>query len=175
VVNVRPTTPALLGNFHSCRYSFLICGFGYALDLAWAQAFGLIMPRVQAELGIADAEYGTVFAVFSAGLTAGALVWGMLVDVIGRRWAFNLTVAVQAVFGTALGALDSYAAIVVLTFGVGFGLGGNIPIDATITLEFLPQDSRYLLVALSVFQPLGGWTAGIFGGSVLMGCLQARS
>jgi MFS family permease len=171
VVDVRSTTPTPFDDVHSCRHSFLLCGFGYALDLAWAQAFGLIMPRVQAELGIADAEYGTIFAVFSAGLTAGALVWGMLVDVIGRRWAFNLTVAVQAVFGTALGALDSYAAIVALTFGLGFGFGGNIPIDATITLEFLPQDSRYLLVALSVFQPLGGWTAGIFSRNVLTDCL----
>jgi MFS family permease len=135
--------------------SFFLCGFGYALDLAWAQAFGLIMPRVQVELGIPDDQYGTIFSVFSAGLTAGALVWGVLVDIIGRRWAFNLTVAVQAVFGTMLGVLDAYTFIVALTFFVGFGLGGNVPIDATITLEFLPQKNRYLLVALSVFQPIG--------------------
>lgn len=37
--------------------------------------------------------------VFSAGLTAGAFVWGMLVDIIGRRWAFNLTVGIVAIFG----------------------------------------------------------------------------
>lgn len=37
--------------------------------------------------------------VFSAGLTVGAFVWGILVDIIGRRWAFNLTVGIVAVFG----------------------------------------------------------------------------
>ena len=59
-----------------------------------------------------------------------------------------------------------------MVFFVGFGLGGNIPIDETIVLEFLPnvcvsivwfplhsltptQDRRYLLAALSVFQPIG--------------------
>jgi hypothetical protein len=35
--------------------SFALCGLGYALDLAWAQTFGLIMPRVQIELGISGA------------------------------------------------------------------------------------------------------------------------
>lgn len=34
-------------------------------------------------------------------------------------------------------------------------MGGNIPIDTTITLEFLPQNRRFLLAVLSVFQPIG--------------------
>lgn len=35
------------------------------------------------------------------------------------------------------------------------GLGGNIPIDATITLEFLPQSKRNLTALLSLWQPIG--------------------
>ena len=42
-----------------------------------------------------------------------------------------------------------------LTAFVGFGIGGNIPIDTTICLEFIPQDRRFLLALLSVFQPIG--------------------
>lgn len=38
-----------------------------------------------------------------------------------------------------LGALNSWSAICAIVFFVGFGLGGNIPIDATIVLEFLPN------------------------------------
>ena len=38
-----------------------------------------------------------------------------------------------------LGALNSWAAICGMLFFVGFGLGGNIPIDATIVLEFIPS------------------------------------
>jgi MFS family permease len=121
----------------------------------WAQAFGLIMPRAKIELNVSDKHYGDIFSVFSAGLTVGAFTWGILVDVIGRRWAFNLTCGITAGFGLILGALNTYGGIVAITFFVGFGLGGNIPIDATITLEFLPQRKRWLLVALSIFQPIG--------------------
>jgi hypothetical protein len=43
-----------------CR--FFLCGFGYALDLMWAQAFSLVTPRIQQELGIADKDYGDIFS-----------------------------------------------------------------------------------------------------------------
>jgi MFS family permease len=35
------------------------------------------------------------------------------------------------------------------------GLGGNIPIDATIALEFLPQNRRFFVPLLSMWQPIG--------------------
>jgi MFS family permease len=121
----------------------------------WAKAFGLIMPRIKIELNVSADHYGDIFSVYSAGLCVGAFSWGLLVDIIGRRWAFNLTCAITAGFGLILGALDTYAGIIAVSFFVGFGLGGNIPIDATITMEFLPKKNRYLLVALSIFQPFG--------------------
>lgn len=37
----------------------------------------------------------------------------------------------------------------------GFGIGGNIPIDTTICLEFIPQNKRFMLALLSIFQPIG--------------------
>ncbi|KZV79174.1 MFS general substrate transporter [Exidia glandulosa HHB12029] len=134
---------------------FCLCGFGYTLDLMWAQAFSLIAPRIQIELGIPNAQYGDIFSLFHAGLTIGALTWGVLVDILGRRVAFNATVGMTAVFGLVIGSLESWTAILTVVFFVGFGLGGNIPIDATIVMEFIPKKNRYLLAALSAFQPLG--------------------
>lgn len=134
---------------------FALCGFGYMLDLLWAQAFGLVVSPLQQELGFADNQLGNIFTCFSVGLAVGAFVWGILVDIIGRKWAFNLTVLISSMFGLLLGVPSSYAEILILTAFVGFGVGGNIPIDTTITLEFLPHNKRWLLPTLSVFQPLG--------------------
>jgi MFS family permease len=88
-------------------------------------------------------------------LTAGAFVWGVLVDIVGRRWAFNLTCLISAAFGLGLGGCNTYNAFLVVTAFVGFGIGGNIPIDTTICLEFIPQNRRFLLALLSIFQPIG--------------------
>lgn len=54
-----------------------------------------------------------------------------------------------------IAAPSNFDAICALTAFCGFGLGGNIPIDATITLEFLPQNRRWLLPLLSTWQPIG--------------------
>ncbi|CAF9910653.1 MAG: hypothetical protein HETSPECPRED_010136 [Heterodermia speciosa] len=134
---------------------FFLCGFGYLLDLMYAQAFGLVAPALQNELGFPDSQYANIFSSFNAGLCAGAFVWGVLVDIIGRQYAFNLTVLIAAIFGLCLGAPSNYDGILVLTAFNGFGIGGNIPIDTTICLEFIPQNRRFLLALLSVFQPLG--------------------
>ncbi|KAJ9644448.1 hypothetical protein H2201_007822 [Coniosporium apollinis] len=142
-----------MGNYQ--WYAWGLCGFGYMLDLLWAQAFGLVLSPLQQELGFGPGETGNISTAFSAGLTAGAFVWGILVDIIGRQWAFNLTVLISSIFGLCLGAANSYITFLVLTAFVGFGVGGNIPIDTTITLEFIPQDKRFLLALLSIFQPIG--------------------
>lgn len=50
---------------------------------------------------------------------------------------------------------DNYGAICAIYFLASLGLGGNIPIDATIALEFLPQNRRFLVSLLSLWQPIG--------------------
>lgn len=140
------------------RYQWFLwglAGFGYFLDLLWAEAFGLVLSPLQQEFGFASSKTSNISVCFSAGLTAGAAFWGIMVDIIGRRWAFNLTVLLASIFGLALGGSNDYTTFLVLTAFVGLGIGGNIPIDTTLVLEFIPQKNRRLLPFLSVFQPLG--------------------
>ncbi|KAK4957588.1 hypothetical protein LTR10_005555 [Elasticomyces elasticus] len=136
-------------------YIWCLCGFGYLLDLLWAQAFGLVLSPLEQELGFPGNQSGNISVAFSSGLTAGAFVWGVLVDIVGRKWAFNLTCLISAAFGLGLGGCNSYPAFLIVTAFVGFGIGGNIPIDTTICLEFIPQNRRFLLALLSLFQPIG--------------------
>lgn len=68
------------------RYQWMIwglCGFGYLLDLLWAQAFGLALSPLQQELGFGNDRSGNISTAFSSGLTAGAFFWGALSDVVG--------------------------------------------------------------------------------------------
>lgn len=140
------------------RYQWSIwalCGLGYLIDLMWAQAFGLILSPMQQEMGFGPDQTGKLSTAFSIGLTAGALVWGVLVDIVGRQWVFNLTVLTACTFGAFIAVPSTYGSILILTSLTGFGIGGNIPQDTIITLEFTPQSKRYLLPLLSIFQPLG--------------------
>lgn len=89
-----------LGRYQICIW--FLCGFGYFLDLAWAQGVGLIATAIYQEMGVADADYGNIYALANAGLAIGALGFGLAVDIIGRKWAFNLTCLITSVFGLLL-------------------------------------------------------------------------
>lgn len=38
---------------------------------------------------------------------------------------------------------------------VGFGAGGNLPVDGTMFLEFIPGNKQYLLTFLSIWWAIG--------------------
>lgn len=74
--------------------------------------------------GLADALHeednsGHLETAFATGLTVGAFTWGILVDVIGRRWAFNLTLLITATFGLLIGAPSSYTGVCILAAFTG--------------------------------------------------------
>ena len=41
-------------------YIFFLCGFGYLLDLLYAQAFGLVAPAIQQEFGFGGTKYSNL-------------------------------------------------------------------------------------------------------------------
>jgi Sugar (and other) transporter len=128
-------------------FIFFLCGLGFFIDLLWAQALGLVATPIKNEfVSATESNIGLLSTAFSVGLTVGAFMWGFLVDVVGRRWSFYLTCLISSIFGLAAGGSGNYATLCTLTAFVGLGVGGNIPIDATITLEFLPTVSIPVLL-----------------------------
>lgn len=86
-----------LGRYQICIW--FLCGFGYFLDLAWAQGIGLVASAIYQEMGVPASAYGNIWSLSNAGLAVGAFTFGILVDIIGRKWAFNLTCLICSVFG----------------------------------------------------------------------------
>jgi hypothetical protein len=96
---------AELDNFGLGRYQICIwflCGFGYFLDLAWSQGVGLASTAIYQEMNVAPADTGIIFSCANAGLAIGALGFGLSVDIIGRKWAFQLTCLITSIFGLLL-------------------------------------------------------------------------
>ncbi|KAL2199021.1 major facilitator superfamily domain-containing protein [Corynascus similis CBS 632.67] len=126
----------------------IVISFGWASDNLWPIVTSLILPPVVAEFGQKRPPLLTLSQ--NIGLLAGALFWGFGCDIFGRKWAFNLTLGITAVFGMAAAGSPSFAAIGVFAALWSFGVGGNLPVDSAIYLEFLPASHQYLLTVLSV-------------------------
>jgi MFS family permease len=141
---------------------FVLCGFGWLADNLWLQGVALTLPSLSREFGV-SATYVryTTLSLFT-GLCCGAVFWGTASDVIGRRLAFNMTLLITGIFGLAVGGAQSWIAVCGLYAALAAGVGGNLPVDGALFLEFLPFSSGNMLTMLSVFWPIGQLLGSFF-------------
>ncbi|KAF2423214.1 MFS general substrate transporter [Tothia fuscella] len=90
-----------------------------------------------------------------AGLMLGSTFWGLGADLIGRKIAFNTTLLISSIFGLSAGGSPNFLAACCLLACCGFELGGNMPVDSIIFLEFLPSSHGYLLELFTVWWAVG--------------------
>ncbi|KAF5235460.1 hypothetical protein FAUST_7070 [Fusarium austroamericanum] len=144
-------------NFHlklSC-----LAGFGYAADSL--VVFLQSVAASQAYLEIGDGGYPTGYAMaLYAGLLVGALFWGFGADVIGRKIAFNVTLFIAAIATIAAGAGPNWIGFCVLVAILGFGAGGNLVLDPTVMLEFVPARQQWVITAMAAWWGIGQASAG---------------
>ena len=89
------------------------------------------------------------------GMLAGAIFWGFSADIIGRRFAFNVSLFICSIACIIAGAMPSWASLAALIAILGFGGGGNLIMDTTVFLEYLPGRRQWLLTVLAAWWGVG--------------------
>ena len=97
------------------------------------------------------------------GLLVGALFWGLSADIIGRRWAFNLSLLLSAIFTVIAGAMPNYPGFATLVALAASGAGGNLVLDTTVFLEFLPSRYQFMIIVMALWWGVGQTIAALFG------------
>ena len=96
------------------------------------------------------------------GMMLGGAIAGLVGDRFGRRVALLGSMLVFGVMTMAVAAVDGVAALGVLRFLTGLGLGGAIPNAAALAAEFVPVRQRALAVTMTIVcVPLGATLAGL--------------
>ncbi|KAI8340609.1 major facilitator superfamily domain-containing protein [Chlamydoabsidia padenii] len=153
------------GRFHTIL--LILCGFGWLADNMWLQTVAIILPRVQEHYDVDDKWIGTLSSSLFTGMMLGSFFWGSFSDSRGRRLPYTMTLAITSVFGILSSFAFSFWSLCVLLFLLGFGVGGNMPTDGALYLEFLPKEYHYLLTFMSVFFSFGAVFASILGYIIL--------
>ncbi|EIW78205.1 MFS general substrate transporter [Coniophora puteana RWD-64-598 SS2] len=133
-------------------FLFVVAGFGWLSDNLWPIVTGLILTPVVNEFNV-ESEW--LKLAQNIGLLVGAAFWGITSDVWGRRWAFNITLFITGVFAVAAGGSPNYIALCSLAAVWSVGVGGNLPVDSAVFLEFIPASHQYLLTVLSIWWAFG--------------------
>lgn len=101
-------------------------------------------------------------------MLTGALLWGFTADVIGRKHAFNITLFICSISCIAAGAMPSWPSLSLFIALLGFGGGGNLIMDTTVFLEFLPSNKQWLLTFLAAWWGVGQAIAGFIAWGFLV-------
>lgn len=148
MANVVDPSAALVARLEKLPFSgwhkrlLAVAFFGTMFDAADFAMFGAALPPIAREFGLGPAQAGLLATSGLIGAFLGALFWGTISDYIGRRAAFQTTIGIFALFtGLAAGAWNM-TSLVTARFLANFGLGGEVPVAATLVAEFMPSKVR---------------------------------
>ncbi|PON25999.1 hypothetical protein TGAM01_v204943 [Trichoderma gamsii] len=133
---------------------FFLNGFGYAVDSMILLFQSIVATQAYREFGQHGYANALTIAVY-VGMLTGALFWGFSADVIGRKWAFNITLFICSGSCILAGAMPSWPTLSLFIALLGFGGGGNLILDTTVFLEYLPGNKQWLLTFLAAWWGFG--------------------
>lgn len=131
----------------------------YAVDALQLSLQGII--SVQAVLEFQPSyQKGMTIALY-IGMLVGALFWGFSADIIGRKIAFNISLFICSIFTIVAGAAPSWESLGFFISMAAFGAGGNLILDTTVFLEYLPSNKQWLVSLLAAWWGVGCTIAGL--------------
>jgi len=147
---------------------FVLNGFGYAVDSLILLLQSVIATPAFHEFGREGYAEGLNVAAYT-GMLVGATFWGLGSDIFGRKHAFNISLFLCAYFSIVAGFMPNWPALGTAIALVGFGGGGNLVLDTTVFLEFLPGRYQHVVTLMALWWGIGmsgtGLLAWIFLGN----------
>jgi ACS family D-galactonate transporter-like MFS transporter len=134
-------------------------------------------PLMSQELGLTAVAMGVVFSSFSWTYAAAQIPGGILLDRIGVRITYFLSVTVWSAFTLLQGLATSLWSLVVCRMGLGIAEAPAFPCNSRILGTWFPQAERATATGvysigqyfgLAFLSPVLFWIAGTFGWRALL-------
>lgn len=149
-----------VGSFH---YKLLaVTGLGWLFDSMDTGLISFVLPILAKDWGLTPEQVGWIGSIGLIGMALGAVLAGTIADKFGRKKVFAATVILYSVATGLCAVAWSYESLLFFRFLVGFGLGGELPVAATLMSEYAPSHLRgRFIVLLESFWGVGWLVAAL--------------
>ncbi len=146
--------------------------FATTINYVDRQVIGLLKPTLEEEYHWTESDYGNIVMAFSAAYALGLLLFGRIVDKIGTKAGYTISVLFWSVAAMLHAAVRSTLGFGLVRAFLGISEAGNFPTAIRATAEWFPKRERALATGIfnsgtnigAVIAPvLVPWILGAYG------------
>ncbi|WAC13378.1 MFS transporter [Dyadobacter pollutisoli] len=157
------------------NYRWAICAllfFATTINYLDRQVLGLLKPVLELQYGWTEQDYGYIVMAFSATYAIGLVVFGRVVDRIGAKTGYTISVTIWSVAAMCHALVTSSLGFGIARAALGIGESGNFPAAVKTVTEWFPKRERALATGIfdsgsnigaCVAPILVPWLLGVYG------------
>ena len=132
-------------------YRWRICAllfFATTINYVDRQVLGVLAPYLQSIIGWNEIQYGYIVTSFQAAYAIGLLVAGGVIDRLGTRIGYAISIAIWSLAAMSHALVHSVLGFAVARFALGLGEAGNFPAAIKTVAEWFPRRERALATGI---------------------------
>jgi ACS family hexuronate transporter-like MFS transporter len=132
-------------------FRWTICAllfFAATVNYIDRQVISILKPTLQTQFHWSEIDYGWIVFYFQTAYAIGMLVVGRLIDWLGTRRGFSLSVLVWTLAAMAHALTSSFFGFSAARFALGLGESGNFPAAIKTVAEWFPKRERALATGI---------------------------
>ncbi len=146
--------------------------FATTINYLDRQVIGLLKDDLSREFNWSETDYSNIVMAFSAAYAVGLLLFGAIIDKLGTKRGYAISVVLWSVAAMAHAIAKSTGGFVLARTSLGFGEGGNFPAAVKAVAEWFPKRERAFAtgifnsgtnVAAMAGPPLIAWIYSSYG------------
>jgi MFS transporter, PHS family, inorganic phosphate transporter len=145
-----------------------ISGMGFFTDAYDLFIIGVVMALLKPIWHVDKLQEGLVESTALLAAAFGALLFGRVADMLGRKRIYGVEVLILAFGAIGCAVSPNIWWLIGLRFILGVGVGGDYPVSATIMAEYAGKASRGMLVTLVFAMQAAGLILGPLFASALL-------
>jgi ACS family hexuronate transporter-like MFS transporter len=133
------------------NYRWIICAllfFATTINYVDRAVLGVLESELQKVIGWTATQYGNINAAFNLAYAIGFLFAGWMMDRIGTRWGYTISLVIWSLAAAAHAFAGSIWGFAAARFALGIGESGNFPAAIKTVAEWFPKKERAFATGL---------------------------
>lgn len=122
--------------------------FATTINYIDRQVLGILAPQLQQQFGWSESDYGFIIMAFQMAYAIGLISMGTLLDKIGTRLGFIISISLWSLAGMVHAAARSVFSFSAARFALGIGESANFPAAIKTIAEWFPKKERAMATGI---------------------------